>query len=296
MSTPDPSLGAPPTPSQRSQRTVALVGTDCYVQELLAAVLLDDGYAVRSYPLGSAAESFLADPPDALVLEMGRNHRGLDLLDTLRTADATSRMAVIALGTTSTIQAEAQASGNVHTALPMPFALEDLLAALGSALAGHPAEDAIRAQPLEPDAGFQRAADALNRAERALMLAWHQRMHGLPPFASRPDIRPSEFLDNVPRILDLVVLGLRHQESPAVLREVDEVRARVLEHARLRYRQEIPVDALLREYQELRIALRDHLRRHITPEELLAVLDKLVAFLDEIVRISAAEYVRLAAA
>ena len=50
----------------------------------------------------------------------------------------------------------------------------------------------------------------------------------------------------------------------------------------------------MREYQVLRDATHKHLERHLPPEDALKALERLNWFLDEIVRLTVAEHLRLA--
>jgi hypothetical protein len=51
---------------------------------------------------------------------------------------------------------------------------------------------------------------------------------------------------------------------------------------------------VVREYQVLRDATHKHLERHLPPEDALKALERLNWFLDEIVRLTVAEHLRLA--
>lgn len=51
---------------------------------------------------------------------------------------------------------------------------------------------------------------------------------------------------------------------------------------------------MVREYQVLRDATHKHLERHLPPENALKALERLNWFLDEIVRLTVAEHLRLA--
>lgn len=282
-----------------ADKSVAVVMADPSIRQVLVEVLELEGYAsmvLEATPTLSQELARLA--PDALVLDIGRGGERLAVLDALRSLPETSCTPVITLGTHPTFQVEAQASGNVHTALPMPFDLMELLGALEAAVSHRPAEARILEQPVEPAAVYHEAADLLVRAERSLMLRWLQEARAVPPFADRPDLSPQLFLDAFPRILNLVVFALRHQ-APAeaggeALSAVDEARARIERHAAERYQIGLPIEITAYEYQLLREIIGEELRRHLPADATLIVLGKVHRLLDDATRIAVASYHRLA--
>lgn len=268
---------------------------DAFIRRLLVETLELEGYAtILLEPGESFAQEVRRHSPRLLVLEIGSHGENLAMLDMLRSIPETNRTAIITLGLNTELQVEAQASGNVQTALPMPFDLSDLLAAIKAAVRRRPAEARILDQPLEAGATYHRAADLLSRAEREVMLSWVQEARRVPPFAGRPDLTPQAFLDALPRILNLIVLALRHQEPPETLAIYNEVRERIEHHARERYRADLPIEATILEYHLLRETIRNRLRREMSAEDVLAVLGKLHGLLDTASSLSVAAYFRIA--
>ena len=275
-------------------KTVAVSISHDTIRKLLVEALREEGYTVYEVAHGSAAEELARLKPDALLLEIGPWAEHVALLDTLRSDPQTSRTAVVTLALAAEHRAETQASGNVHTALPMPFELQSLFQALEEATARRPAEVRTVAQPLEQDDTFRRAADTLSVAERAIMVQWVQVARMTPPFAGRPDITPQPFLNALPRVLNMVVLGLRHQAAPEPLDAPSETTQRIRHHASLRFKDGLPIDACAREYHILGEILWQHLLRSTPAEEAVAVLPKLMGLVDECVRIAVSEFNRLA--
>ena len=296
MTTSRPPLRSPTTAHVPgvTGKTVAVSVAHDALRELLAEAIGDEGYAVHVVAPDVAAEEVARLRPDALLLEIGPWAAHVALLDTLRTVPESSRTAVVTLSLAAEDQAETQASGNVHTALPMPFDLQDLLRAVEEATARRPAEARTVAQPLEQDDTFRRAADTLSAAERAIMVQWVQRARTTPPFAGRPDITPQPFLNALPRVLNMVVLGLRHQTAPESLEDYSETEQRIQHHASLRFNDGLPIDACVREYHILGEVLWRHLLRRTPAEEVVAILPKLTGLVDECVRIAVSEFNRLA--
>ena len=291
----------PPVISPEPSRAPEIAGKSVAVsmghetlRELLVQAIREEGYTVHEVPQGSAAAELARLKPDALLLEIGPWAEHVALLDTLRNDPVTSRTAVVTLSLTAEHREETQASGNVHTALPMPFDLQELLQAVEEATARRPAEARTVAQPLEQDDTFRRAADSLSLAERAIMVQWVQVARTTPPFAGRPDITPQPFLNALPRVLNMVVLGLRHQAAPESLDAFSETRERIRHHAFLRFRDGLPIDACVREYHILGQIVWQHLLRSTPAEEAVAVLPKLMGLVDECVRIAVSEFNRLA--
>jgi CheY-like chemotaxis protein len=281
-------------------KVVAVAVADDTLRRMLARALGDEGYAVEEVrPRPGMAHEIACLRPRALVIEVGRRGENLPLLDALRNLPETSRMAVVTLNLMEQHRLAAQASGNVHTALNLPFDLIDLVDALEAATARRPAETRLLAQPLENEYALRRAADVLAAAERRVMLKWLQVARATPPFADRPDIASEPFLDALPRVLNMVVLALRHTVEPEALRaleEFSETRDRIEHHARERLSLALSIDACVREYHILGDICRDTLRRDLPPLDVLDALPKLTALLDECVRISVSEYHRLALA
>ncbi|HEV2126660.1 MAG TPA: hypothetical protein VGW38_28200 [Chloroflexota bacterium] len=280
-----------------AEKSVAVVMADPALRELLVEALELEGYASTVLEATPTLPQELARlAPHALVLDIGRAGERLAVLDALRSLPETSRTPLITLGTQPASQVEAQASGNVHTALPMPFDLMELLAALEAAVSHRPAEARLLEQPVEPVEIYHEAADLLTRAERSLMLRWLQEARSVPPFAERPDLSPQLFLDAFPRILNLIVLALRHH-APAqaeALSALDEARGRIERHAAERYHIGLPIEITVYEYQVLREIIGEELRRHLSADATLTVLGKVHRLLDDATRIAVASYHRLA--
>ncbi len=115
----------------------------------------------------------------------------------------------------------------------------------------------------------------------------------MEPFAGRPDIPTTGFLDTVPRILNALILVLRHQQPPDVLSRDPERQERICEHARTRQQQGIPAEGVMREYQVLRDVILLRLQRNTAAEDRQGVRGELNRLMDEAMRITVNEYVRL---
>lgn len=286
---------AVPAVPEIPSKTVAISIAHEVIRDLLGEALRDEGYAVQVVGPGTVTEDVARLQPDALLLEVGPWGEHVTLLDTLRSRAESSRTPVITLSLLPAQEAETQASGNVHTALPMPFDLTDLLQAMQDATGLRPAEARTVAQPLELDKTFGRTADTLSVAERAIMVQWVQVARITAPFVDRPDISPEPFLNALPRVLNMIVLGLRHQEAPLEsLEAFSETKQRIQHHASLRFGDELPIEACVREYQILAHIVWQHLRRSTPADDVLVVLPKLTGLMDECVRIAVSEFNRLA--
>ncbi len=284
------------------ERTVMLAVADDTIAALLSAALTDEGYRVRTIAAAEAPAALVAAEPQAVVVVGAGRGDPLPLLDALRSTPETSRTAVVVLSLHPHTQLAAQASGNVHASLMMPFDLADFLEAVASAAAGRPAEIRLLAQPLETDTLLRRAADVLAAAERDVVLRWLAGARRAGSLAGRADIDPSDFLNAMPRILNLVVLGLRHRRPPEAeaaeealeaLDQSGETRQRIRHHSVERVAQNAPLAETLAEYHLLREVVRQRLERDLAAEEVLAVLPKLHALLDECARVAIEEYLRL---
>jgi hypothetical protein len=216
------------------------------------------------------------------------------LSDALRERSETAGVPLIVLGSLHALREQAHATGNVYTVLPMPFDLDELLAAVTGALASVPFEVRVQDLPSSSDSAVRQAAEILSRSERELMLGWVQRIRAVAPFAERPDIGMREFLDNMPRLLNALALALSLESGAEVLASDEDVLGRVREHAHLRVEQGVPGEAVVREYQVLRDAIHKHLGKHMPPEDALVALERLNWALDEVVRVTVAEHLRLA--
>jgi CheY-like chemotaxis protein len=273
-------------------RRVALVRIDPTIEPILAEALRDEGLQVRTSGTASA-DQFVEDPPDLLVLGAGPHSDAVQLLDALREHPETVGLPVIVLGTMPSLQQQAQASGNVYAALAMPFELDELLNAARGALARVPFEARVQELPVVREAAVQQASRLLLGSERELMLGWVQRVQKLEPFRDQPGIGVREFLNNMPRLLNALALTLPRDNSAELFATDEDLQARVREHAHLRMRQGLPGDAAVREYQVLRDAIHKHLARHLAAEDALKALERLNWFLDDVIRRTVAEYLRL---
>ena len=274
--------------------TLALVGFHSEIGRIVAEALQDEGFTVTHLEIGPATVGELSrQRPALIVVEAGLNPAALTLLDDLRVTPETSAVPVIVLGSIEPVQAQAHAAGNVYAVVPLPFDLDDLLRAATGALARTPFEARLLAQPAETDRASRRAADLLARAERDVMLGWVQRIRTIEPFASRPDLSTREFLDGVPRLLNALILTLRHQTPPDVLTSDEDAQGRIRDHARARQCQGIAAEDVVGEYQALREVIAARLRKEMAAADVLPVLDRLVALLDEVVRVTVAEYIAL---
>jgi hypothetical protein len=202
---------------------------------------------------------------------------------------------VIVLGTCPSLDEQAQTRGNVYTVLPMPFDLDELLEVVTRALARAPFEVQVQELRGSSEPALWRAGGSLVRSERELMVEWLQRIRAVPPFSDRSEISVREFLDNLPHLVNALALALPSESGAGLLTRDDAIRERMVDHVRMRVQQGLPVDALLREYQVFRDAIHKHLGRHLPVAEALKALERVNALLDEVVRITAAEYLRLAA-
>jgi hypothetical protein len=120
-----------------------------------------------------------------------------------------------------------------------------------------------------------------------------QHVRQVEPFHGRADLSTREFLDDLPRILNALVLVLRRQLPLDILLEDEDARSRVRAHAGVRYRQGIPAEAVVYEYQVLREVMTKQLRNGLAGEEHSVVLDELNNLLDGTVRLTVAEYMHL---
>lgn len=280
------------TPRRDSKR-VALVRVDPEIEPILADTLAEAGSQVSSLRPASA-DQLVRHRPDLILLEAGPQSDAVTLLDALREHPETVGVPVIVLGTMPTLQEQAQTSGNVYTVLPMPFELDELLDAVEGALARVPFEARVQELPAAADPAFQRASELLLGSERELMLGWIQRVRTGEPFRDRPGIDVRAFLNNLPRLLNALALALSRETSAELLATDEDVQVRVREHAHLRMRQGLPGEAVVREYQVLRDAIHKHLGRGLACDDALKALERLNWFVDEVIRITVAEYVRLA--
>ena len=277
-----------------ASKTVALVGFHPDIGPMVAEALRDEGFATADLAIGpETLPDLVHGQPDLVVVEAGLDPAALTLLDDLRITPETSATPVIVLGSLETVRAQAQAAGNVYVVVPLPFDLDDLLEAVKVALARTPIEARILAQPSETDRASHQAADILAQAQRDFMLGWVQRIQTIQPFASRPDLSTREFLDGVPRLLNALNLTLRHQTPPGLLTADEDAQDRIRQHARTRQRQGIAAEDVVREYQALREVIAARLRKDMAADDVLAVLDQLNALLDEVVRVTVAEYIQL---
>jgi DNA-binding response OmpR family regulator len=285
--------------SQQGRHTIALVAFESALQAVLEMALEDEGYRVRSFPSpfsdGSLDEVAQARP-HLLVLELAPDPDSISVLDKLRISTSTDSIPVIVLGTLESLVAQAQASGNVYAALREPFDLDDLLRAARGAVARKPFEARVEQAPVDADPQFRQAADLLTRVERHMMLDWLHRIRETGPFASRSDITNVEFLDWLPRLVNALILVLRHETPRDVLGRDDDLRGRIREHALTRLRQHIAADDVVREYQLLRDVIAKRLRREMPAESVLPVMEELNYLIDEAIRISVGEHTRLAVA
>ena len=276
------------------------MGFEPGLRSLLETVIEEEGYTSRTIRLGAnTADDLTRSRPDLLLVEAGiyestQDSDALVLLDALRATPETNAIPVVVLGTLEPTLEQAQASGNVYAVLPEPFDLDDLVNAVKGALARTPFEARVLAAPVETDRAFGQAADILLRSERSLMLDWVQRIRGLDPFAARTDISTREFLDSVPRLLNVLALVLRHQVPPDVLTKDDEVLTRIRVHAQTRWSQGIPTVGVVRDYHVLREVMIGRLQREMAAEDVLTVLHELNSQIDQAVQITIAEYERLA--
>jgi DNA-binding NarL/FixJ family response regulator len=280
------------------QPTVALIGFDSGLQAVIEMALEDDGFSVRSFP-GSgetAVGDVAAARPDLVILEVGPGSTLVSLVDELRLSETTDAIPVVVLGTLESIVAQAQASGNVYAALREPFDLDDLVRAVRGAIARKPFEARIEQAPLDSTPQFRQAADLLTRVERHMMLDWLHRIRAVEPFVSRMDISSVEFLDWMPRLVNALIVILRHETPRDILAREPDLRSRLREHALLRVRQGIAVEDVVREYQALRDVIGRRLRREMPSESVLPVMEELNYLIDEAIRITVGEHTRLAVA
>ena len=274
---------------------ICLVGMNPEIESIVEDVLEDAGYAVDRHLLEPDAAKLLAEAhPALIVVQVGLRPEPLSLVDELRLDERTRAIPIIVLGTLEPTQALAQAAGNVYNVLPMPFDLNELLAGVRGALAGTSFEARVEAEPITPEPAFEASADLLVAEERALMLDWVQQIRQVEPFSSRPDLTTREFLDGLPRILNALVLVLRHPTAADVLTRDSDIRARLRSHVAIRRRQGVPTDGVAREYQVLRDVISARLRRHVGAGSLQEVMDQVNTLLDQAVRVTITEYQRLA--
>jgi CheY-like chemotaxis protein len=278
-----------------ASKRIALVGLDAELAMLLTDVLADEGYVADTISADSSESHHPGESrPDLIIFATSVSPERLDFLDRLRTTPETNAIPVIVLATLSSMWKQAQASGNVYAVLPAPFEIDQLMETVRHALAQEPFEARVQLQPTEPDLQVLEAASALLRAERDLMLDWVQQVRTVEPFASQPGISTREFLNSLPRILHALVLVLRQQTPVDVLTQDSEMQERIREHARTRREQGVAAAAVVREYQVLRQVISRRLRRDLPADYLPEVVDQLHYLLDEAIRITVTESLRLA--
>ena len=276
-----------------AQATVALIGFDVWLREVVELILRDEGFPTRALQFGPPALAALADgPPDAILLQADLDGRILEFLDALRVSPATQAIPAIVLGTTEPMRNQAQASGNVVAVLAEPFDVEDLVGTVRAALTGSTFEARVGSLPLERSASRQ-AADILLASERDIMLAWTQRVRHLAPQVPRAAASVREFLDSVPRLLHALALVLRHDVTPDALTRDPAVSERIRAHVALRKREGVPVEAALQEYQILGDVIGERLQREMADEEAPQALSEIQQQLDLVKRATTREYARL---
>lgn len=272
------------------RQCVVMVGFDNEVAAVLESMLEEEGYRARIIASGQDVVHGVVQADASVVLvALGRRGESLALIDRLRTSEATVSLPVIALTTLPSQHDEARASGNVSALLGMPFDMDDLLDALGGVLSRTPFEARVRSMPAETDHTRVRGAEILLHAERDIVLGWLQRIRSVEPYASRTDLTTREFLDTVPRILNGLILLLRHGPRPEILHSDEDARGRIRSHALFRRGQGLGAEAVVREYQLLREVIRERLQQEMPAEAVLGVLADIHAVLDQAVQITVAE-------
>ena len=276
------------------RKNVALAGFDEDLQALLTEVLESDGYVVSAIPYeATSADDVARISPHLLVLSTGVGTDPIRLLDSLREHAGTAAIPVIVLGTTEAIQEQAHASGNVYASISLPFDIEDLRDVVRNALSETPFEARVQTLPLGREPLFSEAADILATTQRELMLTWVQQIRLVEPFRERSNYSTREFLDSLPRLLYALIVVLRRDAPPDVLVHDSDVQARARSHARLRVDAGFSAEAVVREYQVLRDVISKHLQRHLPAEAVVKVLEEVNWLLDDVVRITVTEYVRM---
>jgi hypothetical protein len=270
---------------------VALVNLDPEIEEFLREILDMEGYVARAYTLDAEGAGLGHELPDLIVLRADRAGRSLTLLDAWREDEAMGTIPVVILGALEHLKEQAQASGNVHATLGMPFDLTDLLQAFQDALNHRPFEERIRTVAVSDNPVFLQAADVLTRAQRHLMLDWVQHIRLVSPFSERPDLSVRDFLNSLPRLMNAYIAILRHGVPAAKSLEEDpDVVERIRHHTETRRAQGIPAAGVISEYQVLRDVVTARLQRELDANGSQPVVGVITRLFDDAQRITVARY------
>jgi CheY-like chemotaxis protein len=275
-------------------KPVVLVGPGGSVHELLGAIAEQRGLPLVTFPLSQQCLQTVVESDPALVLvDAGMEPRAVSLIDELRVTEQTSAVPVIVLGSLEGIRGQAQAAGNVAAVFAPPVQPSQLEQAVDAALAQAQLEARIVSRPASAGRHAAEAAAILLYAGRSMMLAWMRKLRQVDPLFGRLRVSSRLFLGEMPRIVNLLVLVLRHQAASELLHD-EELRARIGRHIRGRRDQLIPAEGLVREYQVLRDLVADHLQAEMPTQTLVPAIRELDSLIDEALRVTVAEYVRLA--
>lgn len=267
--------------------------------ELIARILEEEGYAAQwEVEAPETFEHIRRARPALIILDlafMGGStplaERGL--LDALRADPVTAAIPVLATATSQQLVEEAAASYTTRATLSKPFNVDDLLGRVRAALEQPPLHANV--EPGRRGAGVTGTAEeVLAQQSRAIMLAWVQRLRSEPPWRGRPDLDLGDIIDTAPMLAEAIVLALHFGDGEQYFASHPEALRRVRQHAVLRRAQNIPLEAVIREYTLLRDEIWNQLQRSLpaeTSQKELFALERAVNYsLDRIIEATIPAY------
>lgn len=238
-------------------RQVLVIDKDPGTAELVLTLLEDEGYVVHSLESSAGALTETRRRlPALLVIDLPPGELIQDecchLLDALRADPVTRHIPVMVMTTAEPLAERAIASYNVRATITKPFDVENFLAMVLQALDLPLMAAAVPARTEEPHDLLKRAEEVLALRSREALLRWVRRLQKEEPWQSRTDLRLSELLDHTPVLVEAIHTAILFGQPDRLLAEHPDAMERVREHARMRRRQAIALETVLREYTHLR--------------------------------------------
>ncbi len=240
--------------SDSSRPSALLIEHDRDLCEIEEIILTEAGFQVETLPPDADPVDYAArSRPSVIVIHVAwRGNQALDTVDRLHRDPTTRDIPVVAIAMSEKRAAEAQAGPNVRESVLAPYDVAALEAAAVAALGNPPPEAALprTGQPVPP--AVARAADALIRDTREIVLAAVEKLRAVEPYQSRFSELTRGLVDELGDVLGAIAVGLRQGIPARDVFAVPQVQQSVTQHVRLRESQHLGVVAAVREYQVLR--------------------------------------------
>jgi len=274
-----------------SAPVVLILEKDEPLRELNRLVLSEAGYQVLTPPDSSAALPFIEQThPHVIVL--GLRHQNPDdwkLLAELHAGPTTKGIPVVAIADLSALAALAKATPVTSATIVHPYNIDQLERAVANALSNPPPSAVLPPPSQPPSAAIDFAAEELAKNESQIVLQTVKELQTVEPYRSRYTELTPALVDNLAKMMETVVQGIRRSLSPTEVFAVPTIQRAIMEHVQLRRGQGFEAASAIREYQLLALHIRQFLFRLVdthgfTHDDAFSFAGQVQRYVDALVR------------